>query len=47
LTASTLGIADADGLTTAVFAFKWQQANVTGVGGGTAGFSDITIVLLR
>src|SRR5262249_42229604 len=43
LTASTLGIADADGLTTAVFAFKWQQANVTGVGGGAAGFSDITI----
>jgi len=43
LTESTLGIADADGLTTAVFAFQWQQANVTGVGGGTAGFSDITI----
>jgi Ca2+-binding RTX toxin-like protein len=37
LTASTLSIADADGLTTAVFAFQWQQS---ALGGGTT-FTDI------
>jgi Ca2+-binding RTX toxin-like protein len=37
LTASTLSIADADGLTTAVFTFQWQQS---ALGGGTT-FTDI------
>ncbi len=32
---------DADGLTTAVFSYQWQQANVTGVGGGATGFTAI------
>jgi hypothetical protein len=32
---------DADGLTTAVFAYQWQQANATGVGGSAAGFNPI------
>ena len=37
-------ITDADGLTGAVFTYQWQQANVTGVGGGGPGginFEDI------
>ncbi len=37
LTASTAGISDADGLTTAIFTFQWQQS---GVGGGGT-FTDI------
>src|SRR6185436_12214418 len=34
-------IVDPDGTTAAVFAFQWQQAVNTGVGGGAAGFEDI------
>src|SRR5207302_9258787 len=30
LTASTLGIADADGLTTAVFTYQWFRSNLAG-----------------
>jgi Ca2+-binding RTX toxin-like protein len=35
LTASTAGIADLDGLTTAVFAFQWQQSDLGGGGAFT------------
>jgi len=41
LTASTLGISDANGLVSVVFSYQWQQAVNTGVGGAAAGFTDI------
>ena len=34
-------IVDPDGTTAAVFAYQWQQATATGVGGGAAGFANI------
>ena len=38
---ATNAFTDVNGLTTAVFAYQWQQANATGVGGGAAGFTAI------
>ncbi|MFM9883872.1 MAG: peroxidase family protein [Burkholderiales bacterium] len=37
---------DADGMTTSVITFQWQQAVNTGVGGGAAGFTNIAGAVL-